>query len=62
MTFQKRRILFCCRSPFCYVDDLIDGLIQLMATGESVTGPINIGNPIEFSILELVTWSVPYSS
>ena len=38
---------------FCYVDDLIDGLIKLMATGESVTGPINIGNPKEFTILEL---------
>jgi hypothetical protein len=35
------------------LDDLIDGLIQLMATGESVTGPINIGNPSEFSILQL---------
>jgi UDP-glucuronate decarboxylase len=40
---------------FCYVDDLINGLIKLMATGESVTGPINIGNPGEFSILQLAT-------
>jgi UDP-glucuronate decarboxylase len=38
---------------FCYVDDLIDGLIRLMATGDAVTGPINIGNPTEFTILEL---------
>ena len=38
---------------FCYVDDLIDGLIRLMATPADVTGPINIGNPVEFSILEL---------
>jgi UDP-glucuronate decarboxylase len=38
---------------FCYVDDLIDGLIRLMATSAEVTGPINIGNPAEFSILEL---------
>ena len=38
---------------FCYVDDLIDGLIRLMASPESVTGPINIGNPTEFSILAL---------
>lgn len=38
---------------FCYVDDLIDGLVRLMATPESVIGPINLGNPIEFSILEL---------
>lgn len=38
---------------FCYVDDLIEGIIKLMATSESVTGPINLGNPNEFSILEL---------
>jgi len=43
---------------FCYVDDLIDGLIKLMATGESVTRPINIGNPGEFSILQLATMVV----
>jgi UDP-glucuronate decarboxylase len=43
---------------FCYVDDLIDGLIKLMATDESVTGPINIGNPGEFSILQLATMVV----
>ena len=38
---------------FCYVDDLIDGLIRLMATADAVTGPINIGNPAEFTILQL---------
>ena len=38
---------------FCYVDDLIDGLVRLMATSDEVTGPINIGNPTEFTILEL---------
>jgi UDP-glucuronate decarboxylase len=38
---------------FCYVDDLIDGLIRLMVTPTDVTGPINIGNPIEFKIIEL---------
>jgi UDP-glucuronate decarboxylase len=38
---------------FCYVDDLIDGLIRLMATAPTVTGPINIGNPAEFTILQL---------
>ena len=43
---------------FCYVDDLIDGLIKLMATEESMTGPINIGNPGEFSILQLATMVV----
>jgi UDP-glucuronate decarboxylase len=38
---------------FCYVDDLIDGLIRLMETGDDVTGPINIGNPVEFTMAEL---------
>src|SRR6478609_4234564 len=38
---------------FCYVDDLIDGLSRLMGTTVEVTGPINIGNPKEFTILEL---------
>ncbi len=38
---------------FCYVDDLIDGLVRLMATADDVTGPINIGNPTEFTMLEL---------
>ena len=40
---------------FCYVDDLIDGLMRLMATKDQVTGPINIGNPTEFSMLELAS-------
>jgi UDP-glucuronate decarboxylase len=38
---------------FCYVDDLIDGLVRLMGTKEEVTGPINLGNPAEFTMLEL---------
>jgi UDP-glucuronate decarboxylase len=38
---------------FCYVDDLVEGLIRLMATPDSVSGPVNIGNPAEFTILEL---------
>ncbi len=38
---------------FCYVDDLVDGLIRLMASPDEVTGPINIGNPVEFTMLEL---------
>lgn len=38
---------------FCYVDDLIEGLVRLMATPYEVTGPINLGNPGEFTILEL---------
>jgi UDP-glucuronate decarboxylase len=40
---------------FCYVDDLIDGLVRLMATRAEVTGPVNIGNPTEFSMLALAT-------
>ncbi len=38
---------------FCYVDDLIDGLIKLMNSQDDFTGPVNLGNPLEFSILEL---------
>ena len=38
---------------FCYVDDLIDGFLRLMETGPAVTGPINLGNPGEFTIREL---------
>jgi UDP-glucuronate decarboxylase len=40
---------------FCYVDDLIDGLMRLMGTADHVTGPINIGNPVEFTIMQLAT-------
>jgi len=38
---------------FCYVDDLIDGFIKLMSTDHGFTGPINLGNPNEFTIREL---------
>lgn len=38
---------------FCYVDDLIEGLIRLMDTPANFTGPVNLGNPGEFTILEL---------
>ena len=38
---------------FCYVDDLIDGLIRLMGTQHEITGPINLGNPVQFTIREL---------
>ena len=38
---------------FCYVDDLVEGLIRLMATDDKVTGPMNLGNPREFTILQL---------
>ena len=43
---------------FCYVEDLIDGLMRLMQTGDTVTGPINIGNPNEFTILELAQFVI----
>jgi len=38
---------------FCFVDDLVDGLIRLMESDSSITGPVNLGNPGEFSIREL---------
>jgi len=38
---------------FCYVDDLIDGMIKMMATSNNIIGPINLGNPNEFTIIEL---------
>jgi UDP-glucuronate decarboxylase len=38
---------------FCYVDDLLNGMVTMMETDDSVTGPINIGNPVEFSMNEL---------
>ena len=38
---------------FCYVDDLIDGLVRMMGSERGFTGPVNLGNPVEFTILEL---------
>lgn len=38
---------------FCYVDDLVDGLVRLMDTDDGITGPINLGNPVEFTMTEL---------
>lgn len=38
---------------FCYYTDLLEGMIRLMETGDEVTGPVNVGNPNEFTILEL---------
>ncbi len=38
---------------FCFVSDLIDGLVRLMNTGDEVTGPVNIGNPVEMTIRQL---------
>ncbi len=43
---------------FCYVDEMIDGFIRFMNTDETVTGPINLGNPVEFSIRELAEMTV----
>ncbi|MBI3678470.1 MAG: SDR family oxidoreductase [Proteobacteria bacterium] len=38
---------------FCYVDDLVDGLIKLMESSREFTGPVNLGNPVEFTIRQL---------
>lgn len=38
---------------FCYVDDLIDGMFRMMNTESGFTGPVNLGNPVEFTMLEL---------
>ena len=46
---------------FCYVDDMVDGLIRLMNTADDVTGPINIGNPSEITITELATTIISLS-
>ena len=46
---------------FCYVDDLIDGLVKIMDTPDHVIGPMNLGNPVEFSILELAELVLKYT-
>ncbi|MFL6678616.1 MAG: GDP-mannose 4,6-dehydratase, partial [Burkholderiaceae bacterium] len=38
---------------FCYVDDLIEGMMRLMDSDKAITGPINVGNPVEFTMREL---------
>jgi UDP-glucuronate decarboxylase len=43
---------------FCYVDDMIDGLMRLMKTADDVTGPLNIGNPHEITIRELAAMTI----
>ena len=40
---------------FCYVDDLIEGFVRLMASADDLTGPVNLGNPDEYTMLELAT-------
>jgi UDP-glucuronate decarboxylase len=41
---------------FCYVDDLVDALIRLMGTPAEFTGPVNLGNPVEVTMVELAHW------
>jgi UDP-glucuronate decarboxylase len=43
---------------FCYVDELVDGLIRLMDTSDDVTGPVNLGNPVEFTIRQLAELTI----
>jgi len=43
---------------FCYVDDLIEGFIRMMAADDDVIGPINLGNPIELPVLVLAEWII----
>jgi UDP-glucuronate decarboxylase len=47
---------------FCYVDDLVAGLNALMETGDDVTGPINLGNPGEYTILQLASRIIALSN
>jgi len=46
---------------FCYVDDLIEGFVRLMGTGDEFTGPVNLGNPGEFTILQLAELVVEFT-
>ncbi len=43
---------------FCYIDDMVEGLIRLMATDDYVTGPINLGNPSEVKVRVLAEWVI----
>jgi UDP-glucuronate decarboxylase len=38
---------------FCYVDDMVEGFLRLMATEDGFTGPVNLGNPLEFAVMHL---------
>jgi UDP-glucuronate decarboxylase len=46
---------------FCYVDDLVDGFVRLMQSNDSITGPINLGNPTEFTIAQLASLVIDLS-
>ena len=43
---------------FCYVDDLIEGFVRLMSSPRDVTGPVNLGNPVEFTIRQLAELAI----
>jgi UDP-glucuronate decarboxylase len=45
---------------FCYVDDMVDALVRLMATSPNIAGPLNLGNPSEHSIRELAELVLHY--
>ncbi|MBO4632193.1 MAG: NAD-dependent epimerase/dehydratase family protein, partial [Lentisphaeria bacterium] len=47
---------------FCYRDDLIDAMIRMMDTPDTVTGPVNLGNPDEFTILQLAELIIELTS
>ena len=47
---------------FCYVDDLVQGIVSMMDTPEDVIGPMNLGNPIEFTMLELADLVLKYTN
>ncbi|NGX34714.1 MAG: UDP-N-acetylglucosamine 4-epimerase [Candidatus Anoxychlamydiales bacterium] len=47
---------------FCYVDDLIEGFLCLMHSDEKIIGPINLGNPLEFTILDLAKLIIKYTN
>jgi len=46
---------------FCYVDDLVDGIVKMMASSEDIQGPINLGNPHEFTMIELAGKVLAYT-
>ncbi|MEK6672590.1 MAG: UDP-glucuronic acid decarboxylase family protein [Nitrospirota bacterium] len=46
---------------FCYVDDMVEGLVRLMQSPDGFTGPLNLGNPAEFSILELANLIIKFT-
>jgi len=46
---------------FCYVSDMVDAFVRLMGTGDDVTGPINLGNPTEQTILEIARQIIEYT-